>query len=314
MTIIREIDVERDASDQVELIREINPLAVITVPSWLHRMTSTPERADARAWVAEANGRSVGRVECFRNFFTEGSRNGVLSVAVRSSHRRMGIGTTLYELGLAHARTLELGALLSSFHENDAGIAFATKHGFRLVRAEAEAAIDPRAVHEPAPADVDLRPVSSVDPHLVYAVDLEATLDMPQTETIDHIPYDEWVDHVLRHPGFTTEGSFVAMVDDVAAAVSMLLVDLDSGRAVSMFTGTLRAYRGRGLALAVKLASIHWATEHGITVLATTNDETNTAMLAINRRLGYVPAGRRVEWLKELEGTAASPAPPAPAT
>ena len=216
--------------------------------------------------------------------------------------------------GSPYARTLEVDALLSSFHENDAGVAFATKRGFRHVRAEAEAAVDPRTVHELPPAGVDLRPVASVDPHLVYAVDLEATLDMPQTETVDHVPYDEWVDHVLRHPGFTTEGSFVAMVDDVAAAVSMLLVDFESGRGASMFTGTLRAYRGRGLALAVKLASIRWAAAHGITVLATTNDETNAAMLAVNRRLGYVPAGRRVEWLKELVETASSPAPPAPAT
>ena len=231
-------------------------------------MTSTPERADARAWVAEVDGRSVGRVECFRNFFTEGSRNGFLNVAVRGSHRRLGLGTALYETGRAYARTLEVDALLSSFHENDAGVAFATKHGFRHVRAEAEAAVDPRTVHELPPAGVDLRPVSIVDPHLVYVVDLEATLDMPQTETVDHVRYDEWVDHVLRHPGFTTEGSFVAMVDEVAAAVSMLLVDFDSGRGVSMFTGTLRAYRGRGLALAVKLASIRWAAAHGITVLA----------------------------------------------
>jgi hypothetical protein len=34
--------------------------------------------------------------------------------------------------------------------------------------------------------------------------------------------------------------------------------------------------------------------------MATHNDETNAPMLAINRRLGYVPAGRRVEWRKVL--------------
>jgi RimJ/RimL family protein N-acetyltransferase len=79
-----------------------------------------------------------------------------------------------------------------------------------------------------------------------------------------------------------------------------------------MFTGTLRAYRGRGLALAVKLASIRWAREHGITSMSTHNDETNAAMLAINRRLGYRPAGRRVEWIRA--GTASSRERRAPAT
>ena len=68
-----------------------------------------------------------------------------------------------------------------------------------------------------------------------------------------------------------------------------------------MFTGTSRQHRGRGLARAVKLASTRWAAENGITQIVTTNDETNGSMLAVNRRLGYVPAGRRVEYLVERE-------------
>jgi GNAT superfamily N-acetyltransferase len=154
--------------------------------------------------------------------------------------------------------------------------------------------------------------VSEVDPRLVYEIDLESTLDMPQTEQIDHIPYGEWEQHVLHHPTFSADGSFVAFADGVAAALSLMVADIPSGRAHNMFTGTLRVYRGRGLALAVKLASIRWAVANGITMIATSNDETNAPMLAINRRLGYRPAGRRVEWLKEE--TASSPAPQAPVT
>ena len=297
---IRELDLERDAGDMVELTHDINPTAVVNVASYIHRERSAPERAEARAWVAEVDEQVVGRVECFRNFFTEGSRNGILNVAVLKSHRGRGIGRALYDAGLEHANALEIEDVLTSFHANDAGIAFATGLGFEEARTEAEAVLDPREVRETPSSDTDLRPVSAVDPRLVYDVDLEATLDMPQTEQIDHIPYDEWEHHVLRHPSFSAEGSFVAMVDGVAGAVSLLIADVESGRAHNMFTGTLRAYRGRGLALAVKLASIHWAAARGITMMATSNDETNAPMLAINGRLGYRPAGRRVEWLKEL--------------
>jgi hypothetical protein len=49
----------------------------------------------------------------------------------------------------------------------------------------------------------------------------------------------------------------------------------------------------------VKLASIDWAARNGIVQLATRNDETNAPMLAINRRLGYRPAARRVEYLRD---------------
>jgi GNAT superfamily N-acetyltransferase len=254
----------------------------------------------------------VGYAEVWRAFFGTNSRTGFIKVSVPKTHRRRGIGSALYETGSAHLTALDVDDILTNFHENDAGIAFATGLGFRPERAEAEAVLDPRAVRETPDPALDLRPVRDVDPRLVHAVDLEATLDMPSTEAIDDIPYDEWEQHVLEHPLFTVDGSFVAMADGVAAAVSLLLHDADTGRAHNMFTGTLRAYRGRGLGLAVKLASIHWAAEHGATSMATNNDETNAPMLAINRRLGYAPAGRRVEWLKA--GTASSRAPRAPAT
>jgi hypothetical protein len=48
--------------------------------------------------------------------------------------------------------------------------------------------------------------------------------------------------------------------------------------------------------------------------MTTENDERNAPMLAINRRLGFRPAGRRVEWLRESTGRASSPARRAPAT
>ena len=141
---------------------------------------------------------------------------------------------------------------------------------------------------------------------------MEATADMPSTEPFDGMAYEEWEEHVLRHPLYVPEGSFVALVDGDAAAVSLIVSEPETRRASNMFTGTRRAYRGRGLALAVKLASFRWAAENGVTAMLTYNDATNAPMLAVNARLGYVPIGRRVEWLREPVETASSPAPPAP--
>ena len=300
MASIREIDPERDAHGVVEMAREAWPTIVISDEAWLHRLRSLPERSRHRGWVAEDRGVVVGNGFAFLNFFSDVSTTAICGVTVRESHRRHGIGSTLYELVLDHARTIGAESLLTNFHENDAGASFAAVHGLHLERAETTSVLDPRTVADKAPHEVDLRPVADVDPRLVYLADNEATRDMPATEPIDDIPYEEWEQHVLEHPFFTQEGSFVAMVDGVAAAVSLLTFDPETGRSANMFTGTLRAYRGRGLGLAVKLASIHWAAEHGATSMATNNDETNAPMLAINRRLGYRPSGRRVEYLKHL--------------
>jgi GNAT superfamily N-acetyltransferase len=313
MTSIREIDIERDAPHLVELARATSPTAVINVASMVHRLLTVPERAQARGWVAEVDGRVVGRVDCFLNLFETSSRIANLPIAVREEQRRRGIGSALYEIGLDHARAIGAEQLIVTFHENEAGIAFAKSRGFAEVRTETESSLDPRSVVERPPAGLDLQPLTTADLHLAYEVDMEATADMPATEPFEGMAYAEWEEHVLRHPLFAPAGSFIVVVDGDAAALSLLTADLESGRAMNWMTGTRRAYRGRGLALAVKLASIEWAAASGITRMLTLNDATNAPMLAVNRRLGYAPIGRRVEWLKRLGGTASSPVPPGPA-
>ncbi len=306
---IRELEPERDAAAVVALSREANPLAVLSPGSWLHRMRTVPDRAGQRLWGAELDGRIVGYAFACRNFFTEGSTSAFGGVTVGGAHRRRGIGAALHERVATHADALGASAVSLHFFESDAGVAFAKRLGYREARAESEAVLDPRTVAERPPKDIDLRRVRDCDPRHVFEVDLAATRDVPLLEPVDHVPYVEWEEHVLRHPLFEHDGSFVAYVADEPAAVSLLIVDRESCRAANMFTGTLRPYRGRGLALAVKLASIEWAAANGVTGMATTNDERNAPMLAINRRLGYRPVGRRVDYLRE--GTASSPAPPA---
>ena len=104
MTSIREIDIERDASDLVELARETSPTAVINVAALVHRLRTVPERSRGRTWVAEADGRVIGRVDCFLSLFESSSRIAACRVAVREEHRGRGIGSALYDVGLAHAR------------------------------------------------------------------------------------------------------------------------------------------------------------------------------------------------------------------
>ncbi len=298
---IRDLDPERDAAGVVAVIRDALPTAVISPASWRHRELTVPARSRQRSFVAEVDGRVVGRALArLENLFSDDTELGFLLVTVAREHRRQGIGAALYDAAFEHAASLGPARLLTSVMEDDAGVRFARARGFQEEREQREAVLDPRTVTELPAAEIDLRPVADVDPRLVYAADLEATRDMPATEEITAMPYEEWLQHTIQHPLFTAEGSFVAMVDGVAAAVSLLCVDTESGRSLNMFTGTMRAYRGRGLGLAVKLGSIHWAAAHGITTMATANDAENAPMLAINKRLGYQPSGRSFDYVKVL--------------
>jgi GNAT superfamily N-acetyltransferase len=293
---IRELDLERDADEAVALVLETSPFGVTNTEEWVHRRRVIPERARAVSRVATVCGRIVGLLEGRLDFFGSGDLARV-SVRVDPEFRRRGIGTELYGLGLEYARAHGSSRAVTAFEESDDGVAFATARGWCEARAETLSTLDPTTVAEAPDPAFDLRPAAELDPHELHNVDEETTHDVPSVEQVESIPYDEWQAFVWDNPLFTREGSFGAVADGRVVAVSLLLANADARRAFSMYTGTLRPYRGRGLAIAVKLASIRWAAANGITQLATNNDETNAAMLAVNRRLGYQPAGRRVEYV-----------------
>jgi GNAT superfamily N-acetyltransferase len=101
----------------------------------------------------------------------------------------------------------------------------------------------------------------------------------------------------------TLDGSFAAVEEGSVLSFTMLTADLESRRGFTDSTGTMPQARGRGLATAVKLASLRWAAANGITSVWTTNDETNAPMLAVNGRLGYRPSARRVEYARDTNAT-----------
>ena len=292
---IRETDPERDVDALVALEREASPYSALNAAAWRHREESVPERARLGAFVAELDGEVVGEGYAFLVWWLEGP--GQMSVSVRESARGRGIGSALYDTALAHAETLDAPLLTAMVFETAAGSKFATDRGWREARAERISWVDPRTITEEPGAEV--RSSSAVDPRVLWHIDETSALDLPLLEPYEPMSFEEWEPFVIGRPLYQAEGSFVAYVDGEPAAWSMLAADLESGRAMTNYTGTLPEFRGRGLARAAKVASLRWAAANGITRVSTTNDETNAPMLAINDRLGYKPAGRRIEFVLE---------------
>ena len=290
---IRPTEAERDAAALVELARETEPFVPMTVESWLHREASVPERAELVAFVAELDGDVVGESYALREWWHSGDVVHVF-VGVREHARGHGIGSALYDAARKHAEQLAPARYSARFVENPAGVAFATARGFAEARAERYSLVDPRTVRE-HPA-VELRPASQVDARVLHHIDEKSMVSMPSLEPYEPTPFEQWKSFILERPLYQAEGSFVAYADGEPAAISLLTADLETGRGMNMYTGTLPEYRGRGLARAAKLGVLQWAAAHGITAVYTTNDETNAPMLAINDRLGFTAAGRRVEF------------------
>lgn len=94
---------------------------------------------------------------------------------------------------------------------------------------------------------------------------------------------DHWV--------LAVEGSrFVALAGATPA-------DSDSKISHAHLTGVSRSHRGRGLAQLVKAKSTQLVRDSGGDWIETSNDAKNAAMIAVNRKIGFVPVGDRF-WLE----------------
>ena len=126
---------------------------------------------------------------------------------------------------------------------------------------------------------------SLLRPYYEFSADL--VQDIPGMEDRPRYPYAEWLKWVKEDPEFDPNLILLAADGDRWVAVAQLL-KLTHGY-YNGFTGVDRAYRGRGLSLALKVVSLMRAKELGAPFVRTNNDSTNQPMLATNRRLGYTP-------------------------
>jgi GNAT superfamily N-acetyltransferase len=129
----------------------------------------------------------------------------------------------------------------------------------------------------------------------VWALDLEVAQDIPNEE-LDAVPFEEWRKTFWRSPIIDDDASLAAFVDGDLVAITMIRIDRDSGRAMNNLAGTRKAFRGRGIATALKSQSLARAAELGVTIVITDNEELNAPMLAVNAKLGYQPFSRRIAW------------------
>lgn len=109
---------------------------------------------------------------------------------------------------------------------------------------------------------------------------------MPGDVTIDAMAYEDWLRHTGEHPHHDPDLTSVVTVDGEIASFALAFTD-GRTRYSSDMTGTLRAFRGRGLARLAKTASLHRARDAGYAEAFTGNDAENAPMLALNHAFGY---------------------------
>jgi GNAT superfamily N-acetyltransferase len=101
--------------------------------------------------------------------------------------------------------------------------------------------------------------------------------------------FEQWLAMDMQGAGDRPEATFVALAgDEVVAYAKLALSRARPAIAIHDITGVKRAWRGRGIAGALKAAEIAWAKANGIERLETQNEERNEPIRRLNQRHGYV--------------------------
>jgi GNAT superfamily N-acetyltransferase len=311
--VIRELR-DSDIPGLRRLLYDVVPETLVGTEETLrHWLASQPARAHFQALVAEEEGEIVGWSEAGFEWYTSAEGAAEVWVIVHPDHRRKGIGGRLAAAVDEHLARIGAKHAETSMREGSVGQAFAERRGYKYDHREFFSAVDPRTVNrdelaaleaEKAAEGFRVAPLEELRerPEELHALDAAVTVDIPAAFVPDDLRYDEWLVGTFAAPGIDWEGSRLVFAGDRPVAMTFLSIDREIRRADNDMTGTLPEFRGRGLARLAKLSALVWAAEHGIDEVATGNDETNVAMLAVNGRLGYK---RRAVWvglIKELDG------------
>ncbi len=222
-------------------------------------------------------------------------------VTVLPKHRRRGAGTALYEAISACALKRGLDTIETIVADSDdESLAFAMRRGFVEESREVGVSLDLTQIEPPTvepPEGVEI--VTWAErPELargIYEVVIEAAPDVPGSEDGLVEPFDDWLVHDMQGPGDRPDATFVAVAGvEVIGYAKFSLAATPSTTADHDLTGVRRAWRGRGVARALKATQIAWAKANGYRELRTRNDERNAPIRHLNEEFGYRRAIGRI--------------------
>jgi len=260
-------------------------------------------------WVAEREGVGVGFGLYSQNAGMYHPQRFHIGVRVLPEHQGQGIGAALYAQVMDALSPFDPLSVRAEVREDKSRpLRFLSERGFVEDMRAFESWLDV-AAFDPAPwADASnraeaqgyalrtLREMESAPDHLtrLYELAQELNADVPAPEPHTPIAKDVWLRRLLESPRLLPEAYFIATRGEEYVGVTMLFAEGGGDGLSTGLTGVRAGHRRRGLALALKLRAIAWATSEGRPRIKTWNEQNNRGMLGINTRLGFV---RQPAWL-----------------
>lgn len=226
---------------------------------------------------------------------------GFVAPRVLPEWRRRGVGTALLEALMPYAEKLDVSELAGHVDGSDEGAKeFARTHGFQEIDWQIEQVKTIADETElPLPEGVEVTTIAQRPELLEKSYDLacEGYADMKVVGASVTVPFDAW----LRDEATLPEGSFVALADgEIVGYTGLLMWPGEPDRAENGLTVVRRAWRGRGLASALKTRQLAWAAANGLREIVTWTQAGNDDMQRVNERLGFVTRTVELTMVKPL--------------
>lgn len=316
MTLLIREATDADIPDMARIMSAVQPAHPWT-PETLalenEQLRTHPLGLHLHLWLAELDGQGVGTAAVlqFPGMYHPDRYHAELMVL--PNFQRRGIGTELARVLEAHlqargAREVQAGTEEDVLH----GIRFLERRGFteamrfwdNVLKLDS-LDLTRWAPHERVPAGVRIVSLAQLEAQIgpenarraYYEALVEARLDVPRTAEATEFTREDF-NRRFDHPTLFPEGILLAVTEgnEVVALSELWKGEIDPQRLDNGLTGTRRAWRRKGLALALKLAGIRVAQQRGATEIWTNNSTQNAPMLAINDRLGFKPRPAHIEF------------------
>ena len=313
MATFRPMNIETDAADMARLYSTIvpDPITAETAREWWTR-----HEGEIRfTMLAEdENKKIIGYWDVDRETWMKPGHFFV-KIIVDPGQRCKGLGTQMYADALRFARGQGATHLESDVDETDtASREFAEARRFKIVHHSFNSSLDLTTFDEHRSDSLMARlhaqgfrffslaevGVTEENKRRLYEVNRASGLDNPGNDQTfpDFYAFSK---NVFEASWFRADTQIIAAQGDHWVGLSAVALYPDDKHAANAFTGVLREYRGRGLAQALKLQTALLARGQGMRVIRTNNDSENAPMLAVNRKLGYVPEPGMYSLLRVLE-------------
>jgi GNAT superfamily N-acetyltransferase len=254
--------------------------------------------------VAERDDQVVGWGEVTHAPWRFHPRKYALRLYVEPTRQGQGIGSALHDRLLDELR--ERGALLAraTVHETrPRAVEFFTRRGYAEVErfwpshldvarfdfarfATADERVAGQGIVLTTLAEERARDAGIVRP--LYDLAFRSEFDEPTVDPATPVPFEEWLASEIDDPQVLPDAYFLAR--DGARLVGLSSLVRLAGQPEALDTGYTCVdpdYRGRGIAIALKLRAIAYARAHGYREIRTENHSLNVPMLRINEALGF---------------------------